>query len=290
MQELWNMVENQSRFVYFIAGVCIVGILCRLILQGRFRRLLKESENMTSATGKQLREIRNHYENSLTMNRQVYNIHAYVDKYLLKLKLCGIPIRTWAGMTMEMALLAVAGGGLGIVNSIHRGYGEEVIFSILFATIISCACLISMENIFRVEGSYDRLQANIEDYLENNLKNRLERPISSRQERLRRTQTGDAGRGDTRPVNGSAEPAPLAEQAIGVRQAVARRQAAEQIAAADCPQEEPSGISQKGTGQAGWQQKELSSEEAQPVEAMEQAAAGQDAELVAQVLRNFFSS
>ncbi len=248
MQELWNMVENQSRFVYFIAGVCIVGILCRVILQGRFRRLLKESENMTSATGKQLREIRNHYENSLTMNRQVYNIHAYVDKYLLKLKLCGIPIRTWAGMTMEMALLAVAGGGLGIVNSIHRGYGEEVIFSILFATIISCACLISMENIFRVEGSYDRLQANIEDYLENNLKNRLERPVSSRQER-RRTQTGDAGRGDTRPVNGFTEPAPLAEQ-----------------------------------------QEDLSSEKVQPAEAMEQAAAGQEAELVAQVLRNFFSS
>ena len=105
-----------------------------------------------------------------------------------------------------------------------------------------------MENIFRVEGSYDRLQANIEDYLENNLKNRLERPVSSRQER-RRTQTGDAGRGDTRPVNGFAEPAPVAEQL-----------------------------------------EDLSSEKVQPAEAMEQAAAGQEAELVAQVLRNFFSS
>lgn len=282
MQELWKIVENQSVFVYFITGICLVGVLSRLILQGSFHHLLKASENMASATGRQLREIRNHYENSLAVDRQVHNIHAYVDKYLLKLKLCGIPIRIWAGVTIESALLTVTCGGLGIINSIHKGYGEEVIFQILFAVLISCACLLSMENIFRIENSYDRLQANIEDYLENNLKNRLERPALSRQERQRRSYF-------------AAEPQ-LAEQAANMHKALRSEAAVRQSEAVQAV----SMAEVRQSGRAAVRQSEAApaasmAEVQQADEAVEQSAAGEEpgrteAELVAQVLRNFFSS
>lgn len=278
MQELWNIVENQSVFVYFITGISLFGILSRLILQENFRRLVKASENMASATGRQLREIRNHYENSLAVDRQIHNIHAYVDKYLLKLTLCKIPIRLWAGMTIEAAMLSVACGGLGIVNSIHKGYGEEVIFSILFATIISCACLLSMENIFRIENSYDRLQANIEDYLENNLRNRLQRPVLSRQERLRRTPTGDTGRAEPRPADDMAEIPMPAGQALGMQRAIAGQQAT--------GEKEPVALGQVAVGQ----EEPAASGQETGQEAGNTEAGGAEAELVAQVLRNFFSS
>ena len=46
MQKIWMMVSNQSFFVYIIAGVCIWGILSKLIVQGKMLRLLKASEQV----------------------------------------------------------------------------------------------------------------------------------------------------------------------------------------------------------------------------------------------------
>lgn len=304
MQELWNIVENQSVFVYFITGICLVGVLSRLILQGNFHHLLKASENMASATGRQLREIRNHYENSLVVDRQVHNIHAYVDKYLLKLKLCGIPIRIWAGLTMEAALLTVTFGGIGIINSIHKGYGEAVIFNILFATLISCACLLSMENIFRVENSYDRLQANIEDYLENNLRNRLERPALARQERQRRSCFAAESRQAVNMQKSLHPEAAVGQSEVVSEEPVMTVQQAGRAVSGQSVVEQPEAVSEEPvmavqqagravSGQSVVEQSEVVSEE--PVMAVRQAAAGQEsveteAELVAQVLRKFFSS
>lgn len=265
MQKIWMMVSNQSFFVYIIAGVCIWGILSKLIVQGKMLRLLKASEQVKTTKNRLVQTIRHHYENSLNMDLQVHNIHAFVDKYLLKLKCCGIPIRIFDSMTMEAALLSVAAGGVGVINTIHKGYGEAVVFQILFATIASCACLLSFENIFRIENSIDRLQANLEDYLENDLKNRLGRPLVSRQSReqsqaavtrempehgkegmVDRTQTVGEGRASVRPrTNDKA-----AEEAVELPEYVVRQEAS----------------------------------------AGQEAAASQEAELVAQVLRNFFSS
>ena len=277
MQKLWMMLGEQSLFVYVVAGIGILGILSKLLLQGKLHRLVKESERMASTTKRQIRTIRNHYENSLNMDLQVHNIQAFVDKHLLKLRMCGIPIRIWDGMTLEAALLAVAAGGIGVINTIHKGYGEDVVFNILFVTIISCACLLSMENIFRIENSIDRLQANIEDYLENNLKNRLGRPLVNRQNRsqrlaavttevspevsnsseetastvpkgrVERTQTASGGRAESRPLaRDSRTDKDFSEEDYN-----------------DIPEYEMKAMAER------------------------EAAAGREAEVVAQVLRNF---
>lgn len=260
MQKIWMLLESQSLFVYVIAGVCIWGVLSKLLVQGKLHRLLKASENMVATTQRQLRTIRNHYEKNLNMDLQVYNIQAFVDKYLLKLKLCGIPIRIWDSMTTEAAFLTVAVGGIGIINTIHKGYGEGVVFSILFAMIISCACLLSFENIFRIENSFDRLQANIEDYLENNLKNRLGRPLVSRQSRSQHQAAVTVEEPVERVSEGRAGSRPFDKETGAVKSAEEKEEYS------DLPE---------------YEMRELSERE---------AAAGQEAEVVAQVLRNFFSS
>lgn len=224
MQKIWLLIENQSTFVYVIAGLCLFGLFTKLLLQGKLHRLLKASENMSSTKERQIRTIRNHYENSLNMDLQVHRIHAFVEKYILKLKYGGIPIRIWDCAALEAAILAVATGGIGIIHAIHRGYGEQTVAEILVTTVLSCAILLVTENFFRIENFYERINANIEDYLENNLKNRLGRPLVSRQERAQRqrdqlvavaseitnqgmklegrgnkTQTDTEGRGNPRP-------------------------------------------------------------------------------------------
>lgn len=280
MQKLWMMLGEQSLFVYVVAGIGILGVLSKLLLQGKLHRLVKESERMASTTKRQIRTIRNHYENSLNMDLQVHNIQAFVDKHLLKLRMCGIPIRIWDGMTLEAALLAVAAGGIGVINTIHKGYGEDVVFNILFVTIISCACLLSMENIFRIENSIDRLQANIEDYLENNLKNRLGRPLVNRQNRSQRLAAVTT---EVSPeVSNSSE-----ETASTVPKGrVDRTQTASEGRAESRPLERDSRTDE-----------DFSEEDCDDIPEYEmkaiaerEAAAGREAEVVAQVLRNFFSS
>lgn len=254
MEKIWLVMENQSLFVYVIAGVCFVGVLSKLLLQGKLHRLIKASEKMVSTTHRQMRMIRNHYENSLHMDLQVHNIQAFVDKYLLNLRILGVPIRIWDSMVIEAAILSIATGGIGIINTIHKGYGDEVVFSILFATILSCACLLSIENIFRIENSYDRLQANIEDYLENNLKNRLGEPLVSRETRSQRLAAAMRGEATETLSGGREEPRPV------------EREEMEAASTLEIPEYEVREVSER------------------------EVVSGQEAEVVAQVLRNFFSN
>lgn len=277
MQELWTIIKEQSIFVYVIAGIGFLGVVSKLLLQGRLRGLMKASEMMSSTTKRQIRTIRNQYENSLNMDLQIHNIRAFVDKHLLKLKFLGIPLRIWDSLAIEAALLSVAAGGIGIIHTIYQGYGEDVVFSILGTTIISCACLVSVENIFRIENSFDRLQANIEDYLENNLRNRLGRPLLNRQSRSQRLAavTTEASSGDGISLTGE------------------RRERAQTPSAgrADTrPVEETAAAGKSGEANAGYSGYMNDPEYAAMTPAEREAAAGQEAEVVAQVLRNFFSS
>ena len=81
MQKIWMLFENQSLFVYVIAGVCLWGVLSKLILQGRLHRLLKASETMASTTQRQLRTMRNHYENNLNNLRLLFSISKLLKSY-----------------------------------------------------------------------------------------------------------------------------------------------------------------------------------------------------------------
>lgn len=280
MQELWTIIRNQSLFVYVIAGIGFLGVLSKLILQAKMRSLIKASENLASTTKRQMRTIRNHYENSLNMDLQVHNIQAFVDKHLLRLRLFGIPLRIWDSLAIEAALLSVAIGGIGIVNTIYQGYGESIVFSILGTTIISCACLLSVENIFRIENSFDRLQANVEDYLENNLKNRLGRPLVNRQSRSQRMAavTTEGTQGEERRSG---------EAGSMVQERRERTQTPSVGRADSRPLEETSHSRESGSSRA---ESTNPSDYEEISKAEREAAAGQEAEVVAQVLRNFFSS
>lgn len=282
MQKLWMLLGNQSLFVYVIAGVSIWGMLSKLLVQGKLHRLVKETERMASTTKRQIRTIRNHYENSLNMDLQVHNIQAFVDKHLMKLRMCGIPIRIWDGMTIEAALLAVAVGGLGVINTIHKGYGEETVFNILFVTIISCACLLSMENIFRIENSIDRMHANIVDYLENNLKNRLGRPLVSRQNRSQRLAAV------TTEVTPEASNSSEETASTVPKGRVDRTQTVSEGRAESRPARYRSGMDE-ASDSSEEQYDDIPEYEVNEL-AEREAAAGREAEVVAQVLRNFFSS
>lgn len=277
------ILENQSLFVYVIAGACLLGSFSKLLLQGKLHRLLKASENMGTTTHKQMRSIRNHYENNLHMDLQVHNIQAFVDKYLFKLRFLGIPIRTWDGLTLEAALLSVGAGGLGILNAISKGYGEEVVYSILAATIISCACLLSLENIFRIENSIDRLQANIEDYLENNLKNRLGRPLVNRQSRNQRLAAV------TTEILGENQSSDMEMGSAAVPERGNRTQTISEGRESSRPLEKES-VAGSERERFDEQRNTEKSEEDMRTSAEREAAAGQEAEVLAQVLRNFFSS
>lgn len=185
MQKIWLFVQNQSVFVYVIAGLAFFGVLTRLMLQGKLHRLLKASENMAMTKERNMKTIRNHYENNLNMDISVDHIEAFIEKYIFKLKYGGIPIHIWNSLTVECMILSVAVAFLGIIYAIHNSLPEEYIGQILIAVIIGCSVLLSAENYIRLEYFYERLEANIADYLDNNLKSRMGRPLIKRRERSR---------------------------------------------------------------------------------------------------------
>ncbi|MDO5155629.1 MAG: hypothetical protein Q4D51_06660 [Eubacteriales bacterium] len=160
----------------FMSSILLVGALS-LILQGMITLALysyvKASANMKTTRKKVMIHLKNQFETIYGMNYQVRNIRAYVDKYLLKLRLLGISYMNVEKIPFLSAgivtLLMVIGISFGYLNGVKARAQVEI----LSAYGIVLACLFSFFHIYGIKSKKKQIQIQLVDYLENYMTNRL---------------------------------------------------------------------------------------------------------------------
>lgn len=160
-------------FMCSIAMVGIVSIIFESFVNLSLKGYVKASANMKTTRKKVMINLKNQFETIYGMDYQIKNIHAYVDKYLLKLRFLGITYVNWEKMPYLSAglvmLLTVAG--------VFYGYIKDASMRSQVEIVAACGCvltcLFTFFHIYGIKSKKEQIQIQLVDYLENYMTNRL---------------------------------------------------------------------------------------------------------------------
>ena len=71
-----------GRALYVLTAVCVLGLLSRWTARGLYKRLIRETDNMTMTKNRWLRDFRQKAENAYRLNQGIQNTQAYLEKQL----------------------------------------------------------------------------------------------------------------------------------------------------------------------------------------------------------------
>ncbi len=162
----------------FMSSILMCGaisLLLQAVMNLSLKGYVKASTNMQTTRKKNMLHLKNQFEAIHEMGSQVRNVGAYVDKYLLKLRLIGFSLSTWEKVPYLTAgvVTLIAGGEL-FYEYINGGVAEKQV-EILFAYGAVLACLFVFYHIFGIKNKREQIQIQLVDYLENYMVNRFRR-------------------------------------------------------------------------------------------------------------------
>ena len=79
-----------GRALYALAALCVLGILTRMITRHAYKRLLKESKDLSLTKNKSLKELRQRAENTYRVNQGLVDSGAWLEHQLYEFRTMGI--------------------------------------------------------------------------------------------------------------------------------------------------------------------------------------------------------
>ena len=102
-----------GRVLYALAAFCVLGILTRLVTRHAYKRLLKESKDLSLTKNKSLKELRQRAENTYRINQGLVDSGAWLEHQLYEMKIMGVNLSGWSSLCMQWTWLCLLAGGLG---------------------------------------------------------------------------------------------------------------------------------------------------------------------------------
>lgn len=180
-----------GRALYVLAAVCGIGILGRLVARNLYKRLMKETDNMTLTKNRYLRELKQKTENTYRLNQGIHNSRVYLEKQLTNYRFLGMSLSGWGSLGGQMTILCFLLGGAASFGAYW--YRCDSYYIVLYSSVGILAGLLTMVADYWAnlgERKQQLLNA-LQDYMENSLFNRLVRETAAASDDGRR----DGGKG-----------------------------------------------------------------------------------------------
>ena len=100
-----------GRALYALAALCVLGILTRMVTRHVYKRLLKESNDLSLTRNKSLKELRQRAENTYRVNQGLVDSGAWLEHQLYEFRTMGIRLSAWSGMGARWTGLWLLLGG-----------------------------------------------------------------------------------------------------------------------------------------------------------------------------------
>ena len=162
-----------GKALYVLAALCGVGVVTRWLTRNLYKRLIKESDNMSLTKNKSLRAFKQKTETTYQMNMGIPKIKPYLEKQMYDFKYMGITLQGWNIFSNQMTLWCfLVGGGAAFAAYWFRTdpyyivlYGSVGILTGLFTILVDHGAGIAEKR--------QQLFASLDNYLENTLIYRL---------------------------------------------------------------------------------------------------------------------
>jgi hypothetical protein len=166
MVDVMTGITNAENGVYILWGIALLGLMLKMISNAYIKMFMRKTENMATTKKKKLRIMRQKYENRKSMGMEGSS-GDFVEKNVRGFRFMGVPLDAW-GRHMNIGVYAaviVTAGAFLLYDPSWRGSPMMVTF--LANSVIVCAFLMSLENIFLTRTKLEIMKANIRDYLDN---------------------------------------------------------------------------------------------------------------------------
>ena len=168
-----------GRALYVLTAVCVLGLLSRWTARGLYKRLIRETDNMTMTKNRWLRDFRQKAENAYRLNQGIQNTQAYLEKQLFGCRFLGLSLNGWSNLSGQLTILCFLLGGAAAFGSYW--YRCDSYYIVLYGTIGLLTGLLTLfaDCGINLPERRSQLLAALQDYLENSLFRRLARETAA---------------------------------------------------------------------------------------------------------------
>ncbi len=182
---------------FHFLSVCMVvflslSIIFQTIAGVMIHILLRESENMSTVRSNILKQCRQKYVNYYKLNGKMINTSVYVDKFVKKLKLLGIPLTRYIQLSGQMMFFFILSTGISIFLQLSFGKTLFDMVPYYLISILGLYLYFSVMSLTNMEEKKKLLKINLVDYLDNHLCLRLETELSALDELKQKENAGKA--------------------------------------------------------------------------------------------------
>ena len=108
---------EQNLGLYVITGLTLLSVCCRLVVNRRFRKLARRSENLNTTKEKQLRNWKKQYEELSDIGNGIRSTEGYLEKCFRRCRALGLPLGFWKRLASFSTVLSFLGGlGMGTAS------------------------------------------------------------------------------------------------------------------------------------------------------------------------------
>ena len=168
-----------GRALYVLTAVCVLGLLSRWTARGLYKRLIRETDNMTMTKNRWLRDFRQKAENAYRLNQGIQNTQAYLEKQLFGCRFLGLSLNGWSNLSGQLTILCFLLGGAAAFGSYW--YRCDSYYIVLYGTVGLLTGLLTLfaDCGINLPERRSQLLAALQDYLENSLFRRLARETAA---------------------------------------------------------------------------------------------------------------
>ena len=166
-----------GRALYILAAVCLLDIVSRVVTRSLYRRLIKESENMTLTKNRNLKELKQRLETAYRSNQGVRDTRSFLERQLYHMRFKGLTLCGWNSLSTQLTLLSVMAGGAG--SFLAYWYRLDSYYIVLYGSMGVLFALLTMMFDAGTAGNdrWQQLLATLQDYVDNVLFMRLSKSL-----------------------------------------------------------------------------------------------------------------
>lgn len=171
---MFALFFHHRNFMIAILTLLFCSIICQVLLGVTYRRLIRQTENMSATKNKSLQKLKLKFTSCTQLRETIPNVPVFVDKYLNQISIGKIPVSFFKHLSGQLTLLAVLVAGIGACLGIIQNESFFMIAPFYLISFFGLYLYFAAASLIDVPGKVNILRTNLVDYLENHLANRLD--------------------------------------------------------------------------------------------------------------------
>jgi len=157
-----------------LAGVAFLGILMKLMVGRRYRRIMRQVEKIDTTKDKYVKSWKKQFEELSNIRNGISNVAIFSEKCLQRYRKWGLSLRGWNALSNLMVILTLFGGLLGGFGAYWYALDYRVMILHGSAGVVLAGAALVTGVLVDSTAKEDQALVALQDVLENNLLPRIE--------------------------------------------------------------------------------------------------------------------